>query len=274
MPADHFVDTHLHVACGDVGRYPRRPTGVGSSWWSEPEGEADAVLDAARSAGAAVVVVQAVGAYGFDCACALDTVAFRPGFASLVAAPDMSTNDPVATLATVIDSPLLTGVRLFGIGDGAPWLDDGRIDAVMELCAERELVAVPTVFTDRLTSLRGAIDRHPDVAVALDHCAFPDMAGQAGEDALFEMADVASMRLKVSTHVLAAWRGEGRLVPMLERLVAAFGADRLCWGSDHPQHQGLTYAEKLDLALDATASLSDDDRAKFFSGTAKGLGWG
>ncbi|MCU1393975.1 MAG: amidohydrolase [Ilumatobacteraceae bacterium] len=276
MRPEHFIDTHVHVACADVARFPRRPTGVGSGWWAEPSGQSEAVLDVARRAGAAkVVVVQAVGAYGTDSSCAASAVNARADFTSLVVAPDLSATDHgAAVIEALAVSEHITGVRLFGVTDDAPWLDDGRIDTVFELCAARGLVAVPAIFSDRLGSLHAAMERHPDVAVALDHCAFPDMAGPAGERALFEMADLPSLHLKVSSHVLAAWLGQGRLHEVIAHLVEAFGASRLCWGSDHPQQQGTTYQQKLDLAMDATSQLSADDRDRFFHGTAHALRWG
>ncbi|MCU1399332.1 MAG: amidohydrolase [Acidimicrobiales bacterium] len=269
------IDTHVHVACGDTVAHPLRPTGVGSAWWSQQDGTAAAVFAAARSVGVdRVVVVQAVGAYGYDASCAAASVAASSGFATLVAAPDMSRPDPCASIGAILESPHLRGLRLFGVADGAPWLDDARGDSVMACCADRGLVAVPTIFSDRVPSLRGLMARHPDVVVALDHCAFPDMAGEAGERALFSLADVAGLHLKVSSHVLAAWQSEGRLGEVFGRLVDAFGASRMCWGSDHPQHEGLDYAGKLALARLAAAHLVDADREMFFAGTARRLGWG
>jgi L-fuconolactonase len=264
-----FIDTHVHVACPDNTRYPTRPTGVGSTWWRDPDGHSDAVFASARRAGASrVVVVQAVGAYGYDSTCAAAAVAGSDGFASLVTAIDMSTPDLTAALEPC------AGWRLFGVADDAPWLGDGRADEVWQRAAELDVVIVPTVFTDRLEGLSAIVERHPDVAVALDHCAFPDMGGAEGEQALFALADLTMIRLKVSTHVLAAWQEQGRLDETFERLVSAFGTDRMCWGSDHPQHQGLTYDDKIGLARHATRNLGQRGHAEFFTGTATGLGWG
>jgi predicted TIM-barrel fold metal-dependent hydrolase len=269
-----LVDTHVHVACADAARFPRRPTGVGSDWWGDASGRADAVLGEVRRAGVdGVVVVQAVGAYGHDPACASDAVAAAGAWARLVPSIDLTSSDPAARLVEVARLPSTVGVRLFGVADGAPWLDDGRADEVWCAAAERGVVLVPTIFSDRLDALHAVIERHPDVAVALDHCAFPDLAGAPGEAALLALAGADAVRLKVTTHVLAAWDAEGRLEPTVQRLAEEFGAGRMCWGSDHPQHQGLTYGEKLALAERAVGGLTDDDRDRFFAGTALELGW-
>lgn len=100
---------------------PRRPTGVGSQWWSQPDGVGPAVGRATQCAGAAhVVVVQEVGAYDHDCACASDVVESSAGYASLVTSVDMTAVDVSRSLRAC------AGWRLFGVGDGAPWLDDER----------------------------------------------------------------------------------------------------------------------------------------------------
>ena len=266
--AGAFIDTHVHVACADAERFPRRPTGVGSAWWENPEGDAANVLASARAAGAgAVVVVQAVGAYGYDVSCASSVVAASGGFARLVTAVDFADAGFESALTRC------AGWRLFGVSDGATWLDDGRADVVWERAAELGVVLVPTIFTERLGALRSVIERHPEVAVALDHCAFPDMGGDDGERALFAIADVDAIRLKVSSHILHAWERAGRMDEVFERLVTEFGIERMCWGSDHPQLQGFTYQAKLDLARHAARNLTDAERARFFTGTATALGW-
>jgi L-fuconolactonase len=162
----------VHVACDDSQRFALRPTGVGSQWWSQPDGVGPAVGRATQCAGAThVVVVQAVGASGHDCACASDVVESPAGYASLVTSVDMTAVDVSRSLRAC------AGWRLFGVGDGAPWLDDERADLVWSRAADLDAVIIPTNFTDRLDSLAAVATRYPTVRVALDHCAFTDMGG-------------------------------------------------------------------------------------------------
>ncbi len=226
------------------------------------------MLRTTRHAGAAhVVVVQAVGAYGHDCTCASDVVESSGGYASLVTSIDMTAADVSSSLRES------AGWRLFGVGDGAPWLDDERADLVWSRASELDAVVVPTIFSDRLDALAVIAARFPTVRVALDHCGFADISGTAGERALMRLAEVPSIRLKVTTHVLDAWLQQGRLDDTIADLVAAFGAHRLCWGSDHPQHLGSTYIEKLALARHAARRLDQQQQSAFFVGTAVDLGW-
>jgi len=58
---------------------------------------------------------------------------------------------------------------------------------------------------------------------------------------------------------------------LARRLAEVFGANRLCWGSDHPQDQRHDYAGKLALARRATRAFDDASRNAFFNTTASGL---
>ena len=272
-----FVDAHTHVACGDDPRFPTSPTGVASDWWRHggTVDELVATLDAHDVDRA--VVVQAIGAYGHDCRCATAAVAEHPARLSLVAAVDMSADDPGAALAQVAADAdtagvALAGVRLFGVGHDEPeWLSDGRAAAAWAAAAELGTVLVPTLFARHLPALSAVIEECPEVPVALDHCAFPDM-GDGGEPAVVRLAELPEVHLKVTSYVLEmAERDEDDPAPVVERLVSAFGAGRLCWGSDHPQDQRRPYAGKVELAHRALRTLDPADRDAVLSGTATRL---
>lgn len=264
-----MIDAHVHVACADDARYPRTPTGVGSEWWRHGGRPQDLLAAMESAAVEAAVVVQAIGVYGYDCGCAADTVRTSAGRFSLVGAIDMDGPDPAEVLAEQARDTPLAGVRVFGVGaGGARWLADGRADAVWALAAELGITVVPTVFTDRLPELRAVLERHPHVTVGLDHCAFPDMAPPERRGDLLHLAELPNLHLKVTSHNLHA---AGDPVAFLESLVAAFGAGRLAWGSDYPQHDSLTYPAMVDLARQACAGLAEHERAAFLGGTARRL---
>ena len=270
-----LVDCHTHVACPDRQRFPRTRTGVGSDW-SHHGGSVEELLAGMDATGVErAVVVQAIGVYAHDCACAADAVAAHPGRLALVGSVDMDDPDPAAALAALAAGAPLAGVRLFGVGDADPsWLTDGRGHAVLEAAAELGTTVVPTIFSDRLGDLGALLERHPSVPVALDHCAFPDRDPDGAETALVALAELPSLWLKVTSYVLeGAERDEGDPAPMLERLVAAFDADRLCWGSDHPQDRRHDYAGKLDLVRRAARGLDEAQRDALLGRSALGLWW-
>ena len=271
------VDTHTHVACGDDARFPFRPTGTASDWWRSGGSIDDLLVDLDDNGVERVVIVQAVGAYGYDCDCAAHATAAHPERASLVVAVDMAGEDPAAALAALLDVPpsgaRISGVRAFGVGGATTdWLTDGRGAALWEVAGAHGVVVVPTVFADRFDELARIVAQHPTVPVAVDHCGFLDMAGGDGERQLFALAEFPSVHLKVSSYVLEAGaRDDGDPAVVVERLVAAFGADHLCWGSDHPQDQRHDYASKLALARRAARNLDSAQREALLSETGARL---
>ena len=269
------LDTHTHVASIASGR--DADASLSGDWWSAGASAEDLfdALDANSVAGA--VIVQAIGAHGYDCSYATAVARTHHDRCSLVIAADMHTDRPGEDLESLIDSfddeVPLRGVRLFGVDGRDPvWLTDGRAAEVCELAADLELTIVPTIFADRFTALGSLLQDFPSVAFALDHCGFLDLGDDDAEQRLLDLASFDNLHLKVTSHVLeAAERDEGDAAPLVERLAEGFGARRLCWGSDHPQDRRRDYAGKLTLAQQATRTWTEDDCLHLFNITADRL---
>ena len=73
-----------------------------------------------------------------------------------------------------------------------------------------------------------------------------------------------------SRTVEEASKGSSTPDAFFPRLVAAFGADRIAWGSNFPAHAG-TMSELLHEAKEGLSCLSDADRDGIFSRTARRL---
>ena len=91
----------------------------------------------------------------------------------------------------------------------------------------------------QLPALLPMLDRHPDLAVVVDHGAKPDIANGMWEPwarLMRAVADNPRVRCKLSGLVTEA--GTGWTIDMLRRyfdfLVDIFGPQRLMWGSDWP----------------------------------------
>ena len=272
-----IVDTHTHVAISDDPRFPLSASDLTSSWWTSGATIDDVLHQLDANDVHRLVLVQAVGAYGYDCSYAAASAAAHADRAAFVAAISMHADDPVAELAALCEAPpsgaAIAGVRLFGVDGTEPtWLTDGRAAAVWDFAAEHNLVIVPTVFANEFKHLKVLAEQSPSVSVAIDHCGFTDMVEGDGQAMLFALADIPSLHLKVTSYVLeAAERDDGDAAILIERLAKVFGADRLCWGSDHPQDQRHDYAGKLALARHATRSFDDASRSAFFNTTASRL---
>ena len=272
-----IVDTHTHVAISDDPRFPLSASDLTSSWWTSGATIDDVLHQLDANDVHRLVLVQAVGAYGYDCSYAAASAAAHADRAAFVAAISMHADDPVAELAALCEAPpsgaVIAGVRLFGVDGIEPtWLTDGRAAAVWDFAAEYNLVIVPTVFANKFKHICALAQHAPTASVAIDHCGFTDMVEGDGQAMLFALADIPSLHLKVTSYVLeAAERDDGDAAILIERLAKVFGADRLCWGSDHPQDQRHDYAGKLALARHATRSFDDASRSAFFNTTASRL---
>jgi len=272
-----LTDAHVHVVSADTSAFPLRRGGPGRDWWTGRAVDGHAVVGDLDAAGVArAVVVQAVGAYGFDNRFARSVVDTQSERFAFVPAVDLEGADPAADLALLVEEGPVAGVRVFGIGMDGSWLGDGRGRAVWELAAASGITVVPTVFPRDLPALRALAGQVPDALVALDHCGFPDLRGgppYRNAIELFELAHCPSIHLKITSVVLRVATANGGTTALAERLLASFGPRRLCWGSDNPQTLELSYPEMLALACDALRTADADARQLILDGTARRLFW-
>ena len=272
------TDAHVHVVSGDTHRFPVRPTGFGRDWWTGRTVDAAQVARDLDAAGVErAVIVQAVGPYRNDNRYAQQVVAEADGRFALVVAVDTDGDDPATELSALVAGGGVAGVRLAAFSGDAPWLTDGRGAAVWDAAAERSTNLVVACFPHHLPAVARLASSRPDVAVALDHCAFPDLEGgppYRRATPLLDLAGLPAIHLKVTTIVLRHAEDAGGAPALVSHLVDAFGAGRLCWGSDHPQSFELDYRQMVQLAFDATAGLDPDARGAVLHATARRLWFG
>ena len=252
------------------------PTGVGSAWFEGDTSGVESLLSLMDGAGVeAACVVQAIGAYGYDCSYAIDAVGAAPDRLALVVSVDMAGADPPAALGALVDRAPVRAVRVFGVGSADPsWLTNGRGLALWQAARDLGLGTVPTLWGRDLPALRPLVEAFPDVPVAVDHCGFPELRdGPPYADLadLLTLADLPAIHLKLSTHVLAPLAEPADFV---EVLAERFGPARMCWGSDHPQTHSMSYAAMVDLGRRAARRLDADGRQAFLAGTARRLWFG
>jgi len=266
-----IVDTHVHVVAADRDRYPLHPTGVSLDWFREAPVTVEDFLELMTAAGVdRAVLVQPMSAYGFDNRYVID--AARAHAALLASVVILDTADDPARRLRAMASEGVSGVRLFAIGNPTlARLDDPSALGIWEVAAELDLPVVVTILSDQLFALRAMLEQFPEVTVALDHCGFPDLTGgppypKAGD--LFELATLANVSLKASCYLLEQAEAAGDPRDLVDRLAAAFGADRLLWGSDYPQTHDRPYAALVDMGRAACSRLSPADQRGFLGENA------
>lgn len=272
------VDVHNHVISRNAVHFPLAPMGGKQSDWSRerPVDEAG-MLAAMQDAGVAQsVLVQASTCYGHDNSYVAECVANRPAAFAGVFSVDFNAPDAVERIQYWM-SHGLSGARVFIAGHTAHSdlrLDDPRAAPAWQYLAEQRIPVSVQIRSHGLEQLEAVLARHPHAVVLLDHCARPELSNGAPYHAaqgLFALARYPYLTVKYTTHNVR----ESRVAPatqasFVRALLDAFGAQRICWGSNFPASAG-TLRALLEEALEATAGLSREDQAWIFSGTARSL---
>lgn len=209
-------------------------------------------------------MVQAVGAHGFDNSLVVEAAQALGSNWSAMIAVDASVPDPVGVLDWAVAQGA-SGLRLFSIPD--PWLYTDLAVELVRCC--RDLGVGPNLccFGDELPVVARLAAAVPDCEIAVDHCGFVSVGGDDG--ALADLAQHENLVVKLSTGVFDAAAVAPRSV--IARLLDLFGAERIVWGSDHPQVHDREYQELVALAVDAISDLDVTTQTAILSGTAARL---
>lgn len=267
-----IVDCHTHVVSPDLDRYPLNPRDLSGEWYREaPASAEDLVREMDASGVSQAILVQGVGAYGWDNAYAADaSLEQRDRFASACAI-DAVAAGAVETLTYWLDSRGMQGLRLFALSrEGPSWLAAPETAPLWETARARGAHVIVTILSHQLGELEQVLARWPDVPVSLDHCGFA-LTDPHTREALFALARFETLHLKVSTHNLDdAARQEGDEALVLA-LADRFGAERLMWGSDYCQTHDRPYGVLVSLARRAFSALSSVDTEACLGANARRL---
>ena len=271
------IDTHTHAISPDNQRYPLAPVGGHQSEWSAKRPVSfEGLLASMDDAGIGrAVVVQASTVYGNDNSYVVEAVRSHPDRFAGVFSIDVLASDAVVQMQRWLDAGL-SGLRLFTTGSTMPgqagWLDDERSFPVWEY-AQRHNVSICLQMTAQgIPALLNMLARFPDIRVLLDHLARPELAGGPPYEAaapLFSLASHHGVYLKLTNRTIAeASRGASTPAAFFPRVLDAFGADRIAWGSNFPAAEG-ALPELLAQARESLAMLPADAREAIFGGTAR-----
>ncbi len=275
IPNEGPIDAHVHVWTPDTDRYPLA-AGFRRDDMKPPSFTPEELFEHAKPCGVARIVLIQMSFYGVDNSYMLDTMRRFPGTFSGVAVIDDSAADPPAEMRRLAKQ----GVRGFRIYPGDRpvdrWLAAEGLQAMWKCGAEEDLAMCHLVNPNALSAIDKNCEKFPDTPVVIDHMA------RIGVDGMVRTADLAALcrlaRHRKTYVKISAFYALGAkkppyldLVPMIRRLIDAFGAARLMWATDCPYQvdAGHTYADSIELVRDRLEGLSDGDRQWLLRKTAE-----
>lgn len=268
MADEGWIDAHAHVWTDDTARYPLAE-GFRKEQMKPARFEPEELLGHARPCGVHRVVLIQMSYYRYDNSYMLDAMARYPGVFAGVAIVDAARQDAPERMVEL----KRRGVRGFRIV--APELEAPAMEAMWECGAQQELAICPLINPPELAAIERMCARHPRTPVVIDHFARIGIDGEIREADLERLCGLARfprVHVKVS-----AFYALGRkeypytdLLPMIERLLRAYGAERLMWATDCPFQVmgGHTYSGSLELVRDRLRA-SDSDKNWLLRRTAE-----
>lgn len=275
----HIIDIHPHVISDDEKRYPPAPLfGKRSDWSQERPSTVEALIAAMDAAGVAkAAVVHSSTTYGFDNSYVVDSCNRYPDRLVAVGSVDMLADDVTSVVRNWAGMGL-AGLRIFTGGSTKDFdpseLDNPKSFAAWEVLAELGLPMCIQTGPIGLPQVRMLAAKFPTVNIILDHLARPDVLDgppYANAAGLFAVAELPNVFLKLTPRIFGdVKKGKASAATFFPRVVEAFGARRLAWGSNFPTSEG-TLSEILATAQAGLADLNADDREWIFGRTAQGL---
>jgi predicted TIM-barrel fold metal-dependent hydrolase len=274
-PKTGAIDAHVHVWTPDTASYALAP-GFRRDQMLPPSFTPEELFDHARPCGVARIVLIQMSFYGFNNGYMLDAMRRFAGVFSGVAVIDDSAEAPQSEMRRLAR----LGVRGFRIYPrNKPvdrWLDGPGMQAMWKCGGEDGLAMCHLVNPDALAAIGRMGQKYPDTPIVVDHFARIGVSGELREA---ELAQLCGLAKNPRAHVkISAFYALGKkqapyldLVPMIRRLLDAYGPERLMWATDCPfqVQEGHNYADSIALVRDRLDFLSDGDRDWLLRKTAE-----
>jgi predicted TIM-barrel fold metal-dependent hydrolase len=265
-PKYRIIDPHVHVWASD----PRYPWAKETTRPPQRDATPETLLELMKANGVEkTVIVQYIG-YRWDNRYVADTLKKYPQRFQGVARvnpQDPAAPDHLSRLA----AEGFRGVRLSpGADASGDWI---RGDPMPPLWKRAESLKVPMQILAPITRMPdvGRLTEHyPELTVVIDHMADCPVDRPAELEKLIALARYPKVFVKVSH----TWSISRQPYPYLDaqehvkRLYAAFGPQRLMWGTDWPVvEERASYRQALTVVRDDMKFLSEEDKAWVLSKT-------
>ena len=272
---EDIIDIHPHIISKDTRRYPPEPFGGEQSDWSKerPQTFEEYVGEANAAGVAKAAIVQASTFYGINNTYLAESLAKDPKRFTGVCSIDTLAPDAVRVLERWMQRGM-TGMRIRTGAADVAMLIDPRAFPVWEYAVTKGFTICISTQAAGLAHVRSLLQRYPQVKVVLDHASMvkvDDGPPYRNAQSLFDLAQFRNFHLKITPRTFELSRA-GKSTPeaFFPKLVAVFGADHIAFGSNLPSDVG-PLTRLIAEARSCLATLSQTDRAKIFSETARRL---
>ena len=273
-----LFDSHAHLIADDAGRYPPAPVGatLKPGDLDDPMTAERLIAEMDKSGVERAVVVQRASIYGYDNSYICDSATKYPNRLAAVCAIDANAPEGPDRVRYWMEERGATGIRVMELvkGSDLSWLLSPLTLNVWRMANRLKIPFCVHFFpwnrNAGLAALKRILDELPDTRLVVDH--FSNMDTKQGPpdyglDASFsELARFPNVHTKFTTVPLGRLHADGiDAAPIVARVVQAFGAKRVMWGSDITQSQG-SYGFMTQLGHRATALLTESEREQVLCG--------
>jgi predicted TIM-barrel fold metal-dependent hydrolase len=252
-------DAHVHIWSDDKRRKVA-PTSF----------TAEELLEHARPQGVTMINLVQMSFYGLDHRYMLEAIRKNPGtFVGTAVVPADSSPNPDATMVAFSKQ----GIRAFRLRGGP--FDHPGYDKMFVAGAKHNLALSFIMRPPSLPEVDRMCTKHPDTPVIVDHTCGIGASGKIEDDevaAFLRLARHRRVMVKIGAfYAFGAKRAPYTdLLPLIRRVVTAFGPERCMWESDSPfqVQKPHTYAASIALIRDHADFLSSTDKEQILFGTA------
>ena len=277
-----IVDTHVHVWEIDPPRYPVGPTSPNWNSYPDEPGTADELLAEMDTNGVDWTVLVQTSWSTWDNGYIADSVERFPNrFIGHGLIDPQDPNNAEQVRYWIKERGLVgfrfhpmyyPGEKILLTRQNEPmWEEIASLDAVIQFHLRAE-------FADQVAMIA---DRYPSLKLIIDHMGYPQVdADEAEFKPIVDLGRYDNICLKLSD---VAGRSSQDFPyrdvhPFIEKLLGAFGAERMVWGTGYPGHHRLkhnwpTLDQELRLVREGLPFLTDAQQERILGGTAAEI-WG
>ena len=272
----HWIDAHVHVWHPDTSLYPISPNFKPQDM-RPPSFTDEELLSHCEPAGVSRIVLIQMSFYEFDHRYMTEVMQRHPGIFSGVSLIDWNQR----RLKNEVRRHKKNGMRGFRMhskGDAKNWPTDPNVQKLWKLAAESDIAICPLINPEDIEAIDSLCTQFPETKVIIDHFARIGVSGRIEQDRLDQLCRVSrhpNTNVKTSAFYALGKKKAPYLdlLPMIKKVVDAFGAERLMWASDCPfqVESPHNYQSSIDLILKHANFLSEKDKVSILKSTAERL---